>query len=95
MREGFSVPEAYSRRRAEQEIEDGLAEYKISPKSREGVHAELIEDFEQETTPEPLSRKEVELEAAAFVERHLRDLVPLMSGGGAYQTSVRSLNVLI
>lgn len=78
MRERFSVPNTYSRRQASREIEEGLEEYGRSPKSKEGLHPELIEDFEVESAETPLSRKEIEQEAAEFVERHFRELVPML-----------------
>lgn len=78
MRESFSKPEQFSKEETRQEIEEGIAEYLASPKSKEGIHAELAESFEVERSEQPLNREEVEKEIESFVGRNLAGLLPAM-----------------
>ena len=78
MRESFSKPEQFSKEQARQEIEEGIAEYLASPKSKEGMHAELAESFEVERSEQPLNREEMEKEIESFVGRNLEGLLPAM-----------------
>ncbi|TAL50227.1 hypothetical protein EPN81_03400 [Patescibacteria group bacterium] len=75
MREGFFVPDAVSKRRAAEDIEEGLQEYLLAPRGWDGLrNPELIEEFEEETVLEPMSRKEVEAEVEQFMEAHFQEV---------------------
>ncbi|HMP18851.1 MAG TPA: GNAT family N-acetyltransferase [Candidatus Paceibacterota bacterium] len=78
MRESFSTPEQFSKKQARQEIEEGIAEYLASPKSKEGMHAELADTFDIERSEQPLNREEVEKEIEGFVGRNLEALLPAL-----------------
>ena len=77
MQEKFSTPESYSKKEAEKEIEEGLAEHLDVPKSKEGKHRESAAEFGMAETKEPLKRQDLEKEAADFVGNNLEKLVPL------------------
>jgi ribosomal protein S18 acetylase RimI-like enzyme len=76
MRESFSTPEQFSKKQARQEIEEGIAEYLATPRSKEGMHAELANTFEIERAEQPLNREQVEKEVEGFVGRNLEKLLP-------------------
>lgn len=79
MPERFSTPEWYSRRQGAKEIEEGLEEWRQTPKSKEGgYHPELAEQFDVELAEKPIKRKDVETEAAIFIEKHFKELLALM-----------------
>lgn len=78
MSERFSTPERYSKRQAEKEIEEGLEEWRQIPKSKEGRHPELAEQFDVELAEKPITRKDVETEVANFIEKHFKELLPLL-----------------
>lgn len=78
MRESFSTPEQFSKRQARQEIEEGIAEYLATPRSKEGMHVELAETFEVERAEQPLTREQVEKEIEGFVGRNLEKLLPIL-----------------
>ena len=77
MRESFSTSEQFLKKQARQEIEEGIAEYLASPRSKNGMRTELAETFELERSEQPLSREEVEKEIEGFVGRNLEVLLPL------------------
>lgn len=81
MKEGFSTPESYSKKMGRREIEEGLMEYLSSPKSKEGLHPELADSFEAETTPEPLRRKDIEKEIEGFVDKNFEKVLPILLSG--------------
>jgi len=85
MREKFSVPKTYSKRQAERDISEGIEECSWTPKSKEGIHPELIEDFEVENAEQPLSRKELEQEAGEYFDRNFRELVPVLISWDSYR----------
>ncbi|MGK2848917.1 MAG: GNAT family N-acetyltransferase [Minisyncoccota bacterium] len=78
MRENFSTPEQFSKNQAKQKIEEGITEYLASPKSKEGMHAELADIFEVERSEQPLNHEEVEKEIESFVGRNFEILLPAM-----------------
>ena len=82
MREKFSMPEGQSKKLERWEIEEGLAEYLSSPKSKEGMHPELRESFELKKSQEPLRRKEIENEAENFVDQNFEKFIPMLTEGG-------------
>lgn len=94
MKEGFSTPESYSKRMGRREIEEGLMEYLSSPKSKEGLHPELADSFEAETTPEPLRRKDIEKEIEGFVDKNFEKVLPiLLSGRFSHGELIKKLGI--
>jgi len=82
MIESFSTPKRYSKLQAQQEINDGLEEWLQTPISKEGgYHPELTEQFEVEIAEKPLTRKDIENEAAIFIEKYFDELLPLLFTG--------------
>ncbi|MFA6547793.1 MAG: hypothetical protein WCT11_02490 [Candidatus Magasanikbacteria bacterium] len=67
-----------SKRQVAEEIDEGLTEWHQAPKSKEGRHPELFEQFTKETTEKPMQRKDIETEAANFIKKHFGELLPLM-----------------
>lgn len=88
MRERFSTPEQFSRGRARQEIDEGIAEYLASPRSKEGLHIELADTFELKETERPLTREEVEKEIEGFVGERLADFLPMLLQAQLSQTEL-------
>ncbi len=72
------MPEQFSRKQGRQEIEEGIAEYLASPKSKEGMHPELADTFETERSEKPLNREQVEKDIESFVGRNLEKLLPIL-----------------
>jgi len=72
------VPESYSKKEARREIEEGLAEYLSSPRSKEGIHKELRDSFEEERAKEPLRREDIEREIEEFTRKNLERVLPIL-----------------
>ncbi len=81
MLEKFSMPEGQSKRLERREIEEGLAEYLNTPRSKDGLHFELADSFESRKTQEPLGRKEIEKEAEIFIDQNFQELIPMLMEG--------------
>jgi hypothetical protein len=77
VREKFSTPEKFIRKQERKEIEEGLAEFLRSPRSKEGMHSELVEEFEVTKAEKPLTREDIEREIESFVDRNLEILLPI------------------
>lgn len=77
MSEKFSTPKEFIKKQEREEIEEGLAEYLRSPRSKEGMHPELAEAFEVSESEKPLKRSDVEREIAIFVDRNLESLLSI------------------
>lgn len=77
MSEKFSTPEKFIKKQEREEIEEGLAEFLSSPRSKEGMHPELAEAFEVSESEKPLKREDVEREIESFVDRNLETLLPI------------------
>ena len=77
MSEKFSTPEKFIKEQEREEIEEGLAEFLSSPRSKEGMHPELAEAFEVAESEKPLKREDVEREIESFVDRNLETLLPV------------------
>lgn len=77
MREKSSIPKKFIKEQKRKEIEEGLAEYLRSPRSKEGIHPELAEAFEVAESEKPLKREDVEREIESFVDRNLETLLPI------------------
>lgn len=82
MSESHFTPERYSKEAQRRAINEGLEEYLATPKSGVERDPELIELFDVKRAEVPLTRNEVENEAAQFLERHFRNLVPVLLPGG-------------
>jgi ribosomal protein S18 acetylase RimI-like enzyme len=78
MIESFSTPGQFSKKQARQEIEEGIAEYLATPRSKKGIHPELADAFEIERAEQPFSRKQIEEEIQGFIGRNLKNLLPIL-----------------
>ncbi len=78
MFEAFSVPSRSSKRRKLEDLEQGKDEYNETPRSSEGIHHDLALEFETERAENPLTRKDLELEVAGFIERNFSELAPML-----------------
>lgn len=63
------------------EIEEGYMEYLLSPSSKEGLHPELADSFEIETTETPLRRQDIEKEVESYVDRNFKEMLPILLSG--------------
>ena len=77
MREAFSIPEEFSKKRAKQEIEEGLLEHVRSLRSKEGIHPELAESFGVAKAEQPLTRLEFEKDVEDYVAENFEQLLPV------------------
>lgn len=77
MSEKFSTPEKFIKKQEREEIEEGLAEFLSSPRSKEGMHPELAEAFEIPVSEKPLRREDIEHEIESYVGRNLETLLPI------------------
>ena len=75
------------------EIEEEIEEHKRSPRSREGAHPELLEDFGQEMAQEPLERQEIEQEAAEFIRQNLADVFDFLLAYVRSDNDLRNVNL--
>ncbi|HGJ65546.1 TPA: hypothetical protein ENS27_09175, partial [bacterium] len=79
MSEKFSKPKKFikEQEREQKEIEKGFAEFLRLPRSKEGIHPQLAEEFEVAKSEKPLKREDVEREIESFVDRNLKTLLPI------------------
>ncbi len=78
MLEKFSMPEGQSKTLGRREIEEGLAEYLNTPRSKDGLHFELESFFESRKTQEPLKRSDIEKEVENFVDQNFQKFIPML-----------------
>ena len=77
MIEKFSTPEKFIKEQELKEREEAIAEFLRIPRSKEGMHPELVEAFEIVESEKPLKREDVEREIESFVDRNLETLLPV------------------
>lgn len=75
------------------EIEEEIEEHRRSPRSREGAHPELLEEFGQETAEQPLERQDIEQEAADFIRQNLADVFDFLLASARGGGDLRAVNL--